>query len=240
MAFCARCGTDNDSATARFCRSCGTPLAGPAAVAAPASLPMQPVNKKKSRPVLWVLLAVFIGLIIAASLSRPKPQAEVVVTPAPLLPTPRELHKAENAGLSEDFATKGWILHRYAVNKFMPLTKVGSFDEGLTIPPDEDLRTSIAKLKGTAKTEADHLAFRRMNALLWATHTATELRSRGEEDPVYEKVFWTADHCFMAVNISFEGGTGGAAASGVRSCLADQTKAKAELDRLGIANWDNL
>ncbi len=231
MAFCSKCGSQVSGA---FCASCGTP------VSAAAPVPGAP-PAKKSRTVLWVLLAVFGGLFIAASLSRPKPQAEVpAAAPAPLLPTPPELHEAENAGLSRDFATQGWILHRYAVNKFLPLAKVGKYDEGLTIPSDEDLRNSFIKLKPVAHTEADHLAFRRMNALLWATHTATELQSRGEDDPIYKELFSTANHCFMAVSVSFRGGTGGAAANGVRSCLTDQSKAKADLDRQGISNWDNL
>jgi hypothetical protein len=244
MAFCPRCGTQVSGA---FCASCGTPVNAAAShpansnPALSAALPVQSAPPvKKSRTVLWVLLAVFIGLVIAASLSRSKPQAEVAVPPAPLLPTPHELHEAENAGLSKDFATQGWILQRYASNKFMPLTKIGKVDEGLAIPSDEDLRSSLIKLKPVAHTDADRLAFRRMNALLWATHTATQLRSRGEDDPAYKQVYSVADDCLMAVGISFEGGTGGAAANAVRRCLATQSKAKADLDRQGISNWDNL
>lgn len=42
----------------------------------------------------------------------------------------------------------------------------------------------------------------------------------------------------MAVSVSFSGGTGGAAANGVRNCLTEQVRVKDELDKRGVSNWN--
>lgn len=62
--------------------------------------------------------------------------------------------------------------------------------------------------------------------------------AKGTEGPTYKQVYLVADHCFMAVSISFYGGTGGAAANGVRNCLTEQARVKDELDKRGVSNWD--
>jgi zinc ribbon protein len=242
MVFCVKCGADNNPATTRFCRACGAPLPGMnPAVSAPLPSPPAPSSgpvKKKGHPVLWVLLILFAAMVVWASLNRSDAPPKTKPVSAPLLPTPRELQDAEKAGLSKEFATKGWIHHRYALNKYVPLTGLSEGDEGLTIPPDEVLRTSLVNLNDVVQTDADRLALRRMRSLLWATHTAVQLKSRGTEDPTYKQVFQVADHCFMAVSVSFNGGTGGAAANGVRSCLTEQVRVKDELDKRGVSNWD--
>jgi hypothetical protein len=243
MVFCVKCGADNDPGTTKFCRACGTPLAGasPAMAVAPPPPPAQlPVkNKKKGHPVLWVVLLLFVGLVVIASLSRSGKEAKEKPVTDPLFPSLHELQEAQKAGLSKEFATQGWILHRYAMNKFTPLAGFGT-DEGLTIPSDEDLRSSLAKLKTVQNTEADKVAFQRMTALLWATHSANQLKSRGAEDSTYKLVYHVADDCFSAVDNSFRGGSGGQAANAIHRCLNEKSQVKADLDKQGVPNWDNL
>ncbi|MGC2695031.1 MAG: hypothetical protein WA738_04495 [Candidatus Angelobacter sp.] len=197
------------------------------------------MSKKKSHPVLWVLLIIFVGLVILASLNRSSKPEDKSVSSAPLLPTPFELQNAEKAGLSKEFASQGWILHRYSMNKFMPLAGYDP-DEGLKLPPDDDLRASLTKLKDVQHTEADKVAFQRMAALVWATHTASQLRSRGSEDLAYKQAYHMADDCFIAVDTSFRGGTGGAAANAVHRCLIEQPKVKADLNKQGVSTWNSL
>src|SRR5579864_3866295 len=112
MVFCVKCGTDNDPQTTRFCRNCGAPLpsVNPAVSSAPppAPSPLVPSKKKKSHVWLWILLIVFAGLVVLASLNRSSKQPEAKPVSAPLLPTPRELQDAQKAGLSKEFATQGW------------------------------------------------------------------------------------------------------------------------------------
>lgn len=239
MVFCVKCGTDNDPQTTRFCRSCGTPLPAPAQAMAPPPLPPSAPVKKKSHVFLWVLLIIFAGLVVLASLSRSSKQSEAKPVSAPLLPTPRELQAAQSAGLSKEFATQGWILHRYSMNKFMPLAGFDT-DEGLTMPTDDDLRNSLGKLKDVRHTDADKVAWQRMAALSWATHTASQLRSRGNDDPTYKQVYHLADDCFSAVNNSFTGGSGGQAANAIHRCLNEKPQVKAVVDKQNIPNWNDL
>ncbi len=243
MVFCVKCGTDNDSQATRFCRNCGAPLpsANPAVSSAQPSAPppLVQAKKKKSHPLLWILLIVFAGLVLLASLKRSSKQSEAKPVSAPLLPTPRELQDAQKAGLSKEFATQAWILHRYSMNKFMPLAGLDT-DEGLIMPTDDDLRDSLAKLKDVRQSEADKLAWQRMAALSWATHTASQLRSRGNDDPTYKQVYHLADDCFSAVNNSFTGGSGGQAANAIHRCLNEKPQVKAAVDKQNIPNWDDL
>jgi hypothetical protein len=195
--------------------------------------------KKKSHPFLWVLLVVFVGLVVMASMNRSNKQPEDKPVPAALIPTPAELRKAQAAGLSKEFANEAWISHRYALNTFSRLTGLGT-DEGITLPPDEEIRNSILKLKDAIHTDADKVAFQRMSALTWATHAATQLKTKGTEDPTYKLVYRVADDCFSATDTSFEGGTGGASANGIRTCIGEKSQVKAELDSKGVANWNDL
>ncbi|SRR6266571_2098097 len=243
VAFCVKCGVNNDLNTAKFCRGCGAPLpsVNPAVSSVPPSTPPPFVQskKKKSHVWLWLLLIVFAGLVLLASLNRSSNQPEAKPVSAPLLPTPRELHDAQRAGLSKEFATQAWIIHRYSMNKFTPLAGLDT-DEGLIMPTDDDLRNSLAELKDVRHTDADKVAWQRMAALSWATHTASQLRSRGNDDPTYKQVYHLADDCFVAVNNSFTGGSGGQAANAIHRCLNEKPQVKAAVDKQGIPNWNDL
>jgi len=186
-----------------------------------------------------VLLIFFVAMVAWAYFTRTPNTTAGKPVAAPLIPTPVELKKAQNAGLSKDFANNAWIAHRYAMNTFGRLTGVGT-DEGITLPSDDAIKDSILKLKSSTSTDADKIALQRMSALMWATHTATQLQTKGAEDPTYKLVYRVADDCFSATNTSFEGGTGGAAANGVRRCINEKSQAKAELDSKGVANWNDL
>lgn len=239
MAFCVKCGADNDPNTTKLCRSCGTPLpvANPGVVTA--RPPAAAVPPKKRHPVLTVVLIIFVGMVALAYFTRsPRPE-ETKTASAPLIPTPVELKKARDAGLSKEFANEAWISHRYAMNTYSRLTGLGT-DEGITLPSDEAIRDSILKLKDVAHTDADKVAFQRLSALMWATHMATQLKGKGTEDPTYKLAYRVADDCFSATNTSFEGGTGGAVANAVRRCTSEKSQAKAELDSKGIANWNDF
>jgi len=199
-------------------------------------MPPPPVKRSRVGRTLGLIFLLIIAAIVIANLTRPKPKTDSYV--APVFPSLKELQDAQKAGLSKDFATQGWILHRYAMNKFPPLLGMGT-DEGLTIPSDEDLRTSLTKLKSVQQSEADKIAFQRMTALLWATHIANQLRSRGDKDPVYKQVFNVASDCFAAVNNSFEGGTGLAAAPAIHRCLNEAPMVRADMEKQGLSNWEN-
>lgn len=207
-----------------------------AGIAAVPMTPALPAKRSRVGRILGLIFLLIIAAIVIANITRPKSKADSYV--APVFPSLKELQDAQKAGLSKDFATQGWILHRYAMNKYPPLLGMGT-DEGLTIPSDEDLRASLSKLKSLQQSEADKVAFQRMTALLWATHTANQLRSRGDNDPAYKQVFNVASDCFAAVNNSFEGGTGLAAAPAIHRCLNVASKARADMEKQGLSNWEN-
>lgn len=246
MSFCTKCGGANDP-SAGFCRTCGAALPVAAAGTTPGAAVAPAPAVKKSRTglkVVLILLALFIGLPIVASIIiaivySGKSTDTKLVGPSP---TVQELTGAQQAGLSKEFATESWLLHRYLMNMETRSVGVGT-DEGLEMPSDEALRVALASVKKNIHSKADDVAFQRMSALLWAEHLGTQVRAGKDylpalKDPRYKRVAGVAEDCFAAVNQSFKGDTGFAVAQAIKQCLAEKKLLKDDMDKQGVSNWD--
>jgi len=198
---------------------------------APMAAAIAPVAKKKGKGkmLLLILAGVFVVAIITAQLTVKQP---AVVTPPP---TAEDLSKAQQAGLSKEFAAQAWLSHRYVANTQTRLLTIGT-DADITLPADEVIRDGLKATKSSIHNPAEQLAFDRMYALLWAVHTSPSWKLGEPQNPVYQQHAAIGSYCFSAVLYSFGRDPEGMKLGG-NKCLTGQRKLQAEE---GKSDWNDL
>jgi hypothetical protein len=262
MSLCPKCGGANDptSGFCRACgtalpvASAGTSRgAVPPPPPAAANPPAPAVAKKKGNKavkIVGILVAVFVGLVIFGAIidsrknsgkgptNDPDKTASAQKAPEhsqsrPVgQPTAEQLAKAQQAGLSKDFATGTWLTHRYVTNTYGRVL-AGLTDADITLPPDEAIRDSLKASRNSIRNAADQLAYDRMYALLWIDHTASGMTPDKDEQSLYMHYIRSGNGCFIGVMASFEAGHKYAPGltKDIQDCLRKQAAFKADFDK---------